>query len=232
LASLLLVRHGQASFFGPRYDRLSPLGERQARALGAHWAAGGIRLDRIYVGPRERHRRTCELVLEGYGRAGLAYPEPELLALLDEHEGVRLVKQVLRAPLSAALLEEDPPAERREPALREYLGEYLRVLRDWAAGRVAGEGVESYDDFSARARAALEALCGAGAGTTVAAFSSGGLICALAGELLSLPGEKVIELSLVLRNSAVCEVLHSRQRRSLVSFNAVPHLASELYSTV
>ena len=48
---LYLVRHGQASFFAEDYDRLSPLGELQARRLGEFFAARGVRFDAAYSGP-------------------------------------------------------------------------------------------------------------------------------------------------------------------------------------
>jgi broad specificity phosphatase PhoE len=37
MSTLILVRHGQASAFEDNYDRLSSLGERQARLLGESW---------------------------------------------------------------------------------------------------------------------------------------------------------------------------------------------------
>ena len=36
---MLLVRHGQASWFEENYDRLSSVGEAQSRLLGELWAA-------------------------------------------------------------------------------------------------------------------------------------------------------------------------------------------------
>jgi len=56
-------------FGGDDYDRLSELGERQARATGAFLAARGMRFDRVLVGPRRRHRQSAEAVLA-------AWPEP------------------------------------------------------------------------------------------------------------------------------------------------------------
>ena len=51
MATLLLVRHAQASFFGPTYDRLTEHGRRQARLLGQHWLSTGIRPRRLVIGP-------------------------------------------------------------------------------------------------------------------------------------------------------------------------------------
>ena len=77
---LTLVRHAQASFFPEDYDRLSPLGEQQARLLGEFWVRQGMRFDEVYSGPRLRQRQTAEMAgaacragradLAGAGRAG------------------------------------------------------------------------------------------------------------------------------------------------------------------
>ena len=64
MSILYLVRHGQASFASENYDQLSPLGERQARQLGEHWVALGLRFDRVYIGPKQRHLQTQAAVAE------------------------------------------------------------------------------------------------------------------------------------------------------------------------
>ncbi len=58
MTTVVLVRHGQASFGEANYDRLSPLGERQAIALGQHWQAGDFSADRAYSGSLQRQRKT------------------------------------------------------------------------------------------------------------------------------------------------------------------------------
>ena len=39
MSRIVLVRHGQASFWAAEYDQLSPLGIEQSRLLGEHWGA-------------------------------------------------------------------------------------------------------------------------------------------------------------------------------------------------
>jgi broad specificity phosphatase PhoE len=58
VSTLLLVRHGQATFGADRYDALSPLGERQAAAAGKHLAGVWSAPTRVLCGPRVRHRAT------------------------------------------------------------------------------------------------------------------------------------------------------------------------------
>src|SRR5438876_10258397 len=79
MGTLYLVRHGQASAFEDNYDRLSTLGEKQARLLGESWRRRGIRLDRVFTGPRVRQKATAEIAAEAGGLPGAGE-----LAELDE----------------------------------------------------------------------------------------------------------------------------------------------------
>src|SRR4051812_50066490 len=79
MGTLLLVRHGQASAFEENYDRLSTLGERQARLLGESWRRRALKLDRVFAGPRVRQQRTAEIAAEAGG-----LPAPGGLQDLDE----------------------------------------------------------------------------------------------------------------------------------------------------
>ncbi|MDE3195909.1 MAG: histidine phosphatase family protein, partial [Acidobacteriota bacterium] len=61
MSRVYLIRHGQA---GTRqaYDDLSDVGRRQARLLGQHFAAQGIRFSRAYAGGLRRQQQTAEEV--------------------------------------------------------------------------------------------------------------------------------------------------------------------------
>ncbi len=224
MGELVLVRHGQASFFGADYDELSATGREQARALGRHWATHGVRFDSVYVGPRRRHRDTLAMVAEAYQGHGLPWPQAQELAELDEHDGVAVMKHALGRPEAerAAMETRDPGAGERERVVREFFRRYREVMRDWACGSLEVPGVEPWGEFRSRSLRALDAMC-VGSGRAVA-FTSGGLVSSAAGWLLGLDAERVIELSAVLRNTALSEVRYSGRRRTLVSFNALPHL--------
>jgi broad specificity phosphatase PhoE len=223
VAQVFLVRHAQASFFGPDYDELSALGHQQAQALGRYWAGAGFQVDRIYVGPRRRHCATCEVVLGEVRARGARWPDPEPLDLLDEHEGIKAVKRMLGHGDGPGILASAVAGSDREESRRRFFQAYARSLAEWAAGRVELPGIETWREFQLRAARALEVLCG-GAGRSLA-FTSGGLVSAALGALLGLDSERVIDLSLVLRNTAITELSQSGARRRLISFNAIPHLA-------
>ena len=63
MATIYLIRHGQASFGAANYDQLSELGQRQADATGEYLARLGIALDAAYSGDLSRQRETCQRVL-------------------------------------------------------------------------------------------------------------------------------------------------------------------------
>jgi broad specificity phosphatase PhoE len=239
LSTLLVVRHAQASFRSDDYDRLSELGQRQARVLADHWTERRVRPDAVWVGPRLRHRQTCDAVAAAYREHGLHWPEPRRLDDLDEHHG----QQILRAMLPR-LVEADPATAdlvRRhragEPeAARDYLRLYHRVLHRWIRGEPGpadpdggdtggAEAGEPWTDFRQRVRRAVEVVTAdAGSGRTVAAFTSGGVMAAVAGLALGIDDARILELSWVTRNASYSEFLFSRDRFSLVSFNVVPAL--------
>src|SRR5947209_7842624 len=95
MSILTLVRHGQASYMSEDYDKLSPLGERQARKLGQYLVHHQIVFDRVFLGPATRHFRTMELVAEAFLAAGLPWPEPVVLNKLDEFDAFLMMKRVV-----------------------------------------------------------------------------------------------------------------------------------------
>jgi phosphohistidine phosphatase SixA len=101
MAILFLVRHAQASFLELNYDKLSQLGEAQARLLGEYWAKRNVVFDRVCVGPRVRQKDTARLVSEAFERNGLTFPQPMVLSEFDEYKGevvlaTRYISKVIR----------------------------------------------------------------------------------------------------------------------------------------
>ena len=224
MGHLTLVRHGQASFFGADYDQLSEAGIRQSRALGEHWASHGVRFDSVFVGPRRRHRQTLEGVAGIYRERGLPWPDAIDVPELDEHEGLTVIRHVLEGDgtIRSGARPTDPGEGQRERAVKEFFRRYGEIMREWARGTVVGPDVESWPEFRARTLRGLDAMCRVDARGV--AFTSGGAVSSMAGWLLGLDEERVIDLSAVLRNTALTEVHFSGRRRGLLSFNALPHL--------
>src|SRR5690242_4969258 len=70
VATLYLIRHGQASYGEVDYDRLSTKGRDQAAELGR--LLGGARLNSVYAGPLVRQQQTIEVAAEAAAAAGMA----------------------------------------------------------------------------------------------------------------------------------------------------------------
>jgi len=236
MGSLLLIRHGQASADAVVYDKLSPLGEAQARLLGAHWASRGDKVDRVYCGPRERQRRSAEIAIEAFRAGGGKVAAPELLEELDEMRIEPLLQDQLRAicekhPLLRDLAQEMLSADTDETRTRARRKLGSTVLRLWNQGIVAAPGVETWLEFRARVRRALDTLLrGAPKGAQLFAFTSAGVIGAAAQLALDLGHTHALELALQMRNAASSRFLFSsglEPRFSMASFNELPHLADE-----
>ena len=228
MSLLFLVRHGQASFHADDYDQLSARGVEQAHQLGLHWAELNLIFDHVYVGPRRRHQQTLEAVAAVYRERGLNWPEPIKLPALDEHSGQDVLTRSL-----PDLMQRDPVIREMREQLRkdsvtvqrDYLRLYQKVTRLWVRRELHLPELEAWHVFRERVNQGLAKMTkAAGSKKRIAAFSSGGPVAAAMGFALNLDDEKTLELSWVVRNAACSEFLFSRDRFSLVTFNAVPHL--------
>src|SRR5215467_1540801 len=95
MSRLLIVRHGQASFLEPDYDKLSAKGETQSRLLGEYWTAHQLHFDSIFTGPRKRQRDTARIVGEVYQRSGLSWAQPEVLEEFDEFKAESVMEHAI-----------------------------------------------------------------------------------------------------------------------------------------
>jgi len=227
---LFLVRHAQASFLEQNYDKLSVLGEEQARLLGEYLAQRGIVFDRACVGPCVRQKHTLEIVSGCYQKGGIKFPEPLLLPEFDEYQGEAVLErglpgllendQSIRA-LHAAFESSSGPSERR--ATFQKLFE--TVIGKWVLGEVCPPGVESWLEFCTRVNSGLAKFLSAGGrGERIAIFTSGGPIAVALQRALQLSPESTLEVSWMSRNSSWSEFLYSTGRFTLSTFNSHGHL--------
>ena len=236
MSRLVLVRHGQASAFSDDYDRLSPLGEAQARALGGHWVKQGYSWDRLFFGPRLRHRQTAEAVAEVYRERGRPLPHPEMLPDVDEHRGASVVKRVLSEAADDG--QTFPPgwreAAKNDPELmRHYFELFQKITLQWVLGQHVFEDLEPWPAFRRRVEGALGHIVSNGKSSqNIVIFTSGGPLAVATGYALALPDEKIIELSWAVFNIAVAEFQFSRDRFSLFGFNGLPPMEGPDWKTL
>jgi broad specificity phosphatase PhoE len=210
---LYLARHAQASFLQQNYDKLSPLGEAQARLLGEYWAQRKIVFDRVGVGPRERQKDTVNLVRNAYHRATLVFPEPFVLAEFDEYQGEEVLKRGL------------PQLLETHQAVRDLHAAFQSV-GDWVRDALHLPGVETWQQFSARVNSGLaKFLSGSARGERVAIFTSGGPIAIGMQRALHLTAEDTLQMTWMSRNASWSEFFYSGgERFTLSSFNCHAHI--------
>ena len=216
--SLLLVRHGQASYGAADYDKLSERGHLQARRLGEWLARGGHRFGAVVVGGMRRHRETADGVIEAFAAQGLALPEPVADPGFAEFDHEAVFSTWLRQNA------DHPVAIASRSGLPRDVGAMLQAaLLAWANDELP-DLPESWATFGARVHAAGERLEALGGGGEVLVLSSGGVISRLAQIALDVPNHRAVELNLALRNSALSEFHPHAGRLRLGSWNALPHL--------
>lgn len=230
MSTLWVIRHGQASFFEADYDRLSEKGQLQSRRLGEYWAAAGLEFDEVYRGPRRRHLHTAEFIGGPLRDAGLSWPEPVELPGLDEYQAEEVLKLALpglveRHPRVRKLQAEFTAAEGRENQLRMFQRMYEVVIRMWAGGELALDGVEAWPAFEARVHDALTQITAGTGSRRVAVVTSGGPVGVAVQRALGVGLDATLQTAWMIRNAAFCEFLFSQGRFTLSTYNAFPHLS-------
>lgn len=227
---MTIVRHGQASFFGDDYDRLSAIGEEQSRHLGQYWASRRLEIDQVYTGPRLRQRQTAELAGNAYQHAGLDWPGPIVLDDLDEYDlnglanrfAARLAK---RNSEFNRLMENHLKSQGENERVRNFQRMFEVLLGHWQTAETPDDDLESWPAFRQRVQRVLRRIqeC-SGRGKRVVVFTSGGVIGCLVQQALGVSDAMALELNWRIRNSSLTEFMFTPDRFTLDSFNAIPHL--------
>lgn len=218
MGTVLLVRHGQASWDSEEYDVLSPLGWEQGRMLGAALAGRGVAPAYVLRGGLRRQAETAEAVVEAAGW--------DVSTVVDERWDEYDHDDVLRAHL--------PTMVGGEPDAGQFQQWLQAAMLRWTSGEHDDDYAESFLRFTQRTRAALDDVADrAGPGRTVVVVTSGGPIAWLTAALVGLwrpdgdPSELAgawSRLSQVVVNSSVTKVAVGASGARLVSFNEHNHL--------
>jgi broad specificity phosphatase PhoE len=230
MSRIYFVRHAQASFLQPDYDRLSPTGEIQARALGDFWVRRKQVFHRAASGPRTRQRRTAAIVAETFAAAQMRFPETVVMPEFDEYQFEEVLKQclsqLLQTDARVSALQEAFTRSADAAEQRKTFQELLEVVMEkWVSGALSAPGVESWLDFCGRVNRGISRFLAQGAkGEQSVIFSSGGPIAVAVQRALNLQHGDTLRLSWMSRNCSYSEFLSSGDRFTLSSFNSFPHL--------
>ena len=246
MTTILLARHGQASFGQENYDQLSELGTIQAQMLGQHYANTQRRIDAIFTGSLVRQQDSArhfwkryEAFVDANNADGITAapainlddPAGYVLPQFDEfnHKDV-FVKSANaagnRADISAEIAKSDMPVTR----LAEL---FDQAMQRWHAGDNDHDYMESWPQFNNRTQQAIDQIRTKIAGlsldedSTVLVFTSGGVIAAITAQLLKQGSQTAYQINKSLVNTGVTSITLKNQSSRLLSLNEHSHLFSE-----
>lgn len=212
MATLFLVRHGQASFGAANYDCLSDVGRQQARWLGEYFRDRGIQFKRVVAGTLVRQQDTASEILHGMGHGGTPV---DTHAGLNEYDGEALYRSFTNGADHRAHQNSD---------YQDYWRTFRAAFAAWTQDQLNGMP-ETWGEFGARMQTAMsQATEGSAREDALLVVSSGGAIGRAIADLLGAPTQTAIELNLQFRNTGFCELIVGRGTQRLLSFNNVPHL--------
>ncbi len=216
--TLVLVRHGQASFGAADYDVLSETGLLQARIAGEALRGRLDPVRAVVTGTMRRQRDTAAACLEAMG---LAAPWTEDAAWNEfDHE------EVLRAfePRWAdhAELHRDLAAAGRADAFERAF--HAAVAR-WTGGAHDADYRETWPAFLARVDAALGRLAGGPEGAVLVFTSGGPISAACRAHLAARDASGVLAHAFRLANASVTTLEAGPDGLLLRAFNDHAHLS-------
>jgi broad specificity phosphatase PhoE len=216
MPTVLLVRHGQASFGAADYDLLSDVGRRQAEIVAASLAERGYNPSRLVSGTLRRQLETAAAF------AVPGAPELEVEPRWNEYHA----DDVLAHHSDSALrLEADGAGETMTN--RGFQAALEPALAEWVAHAERSPTAQTWPQFSGAGSDALSELtAGLDSGETAIVVTSGGAIAAVVGTLLGAPAETFASLNRTLVNSSVTKLAIGSTGTNVVSFNDHSHLES------
>jgi broad specificity phosphatase PhoE len=230
MSIIYFIRHAQA---GTRdnYDRLSELGQRQAKLLGEYFAAQSIHLSAAVSGGMQRQKHTAELVLEGLNKAGINTPDVQVderwneFSLLSVYQSYvpRLIEESEAFAHDYAemqeVLKQDPHAVRGATGRCD-----AAVIIAWMQNRYPDFGGESWMNFKGRIVSRCAEIEDGGNERAIAVFTSATPIAISTSHALELKDEKLLSILGVIANTSVTVMRKAGDDLRLFSFNATPHL--------
>jgi broad specificity phosphatase PhoE len=213
MPTVLLVRHGQASFGSEDYDVLSDLGCRQAEIAAASLGERGYRPARLLTGTLRRQRETAA----PFAALGT---ELEVEPRWDEFEADEVLEHHGRSSLRL-----EGEANGETLTTRAFQAALDPALAEWIAHAERSPTAQTWPQFSAAGAGALRDLAAdLASGETAVVVTSAGTIGAVVGTVLGAPANLFPTLNRVLVNASVTKLAIGSTGTNLISFNDHSHL--------
>lgn len=222
MSSLLLFRHGQASFGNADYDQLTALGVSQAQATGDFLRQRSWGFSDVLSGPKRRHQDSTLALIETFSAGTPWRVEPALEELAEGHEILAAAQAHFGVSLTASGV-----------ARHIQLRYYNDMMQAWGEGLAAMGNKPTAQAFRQNVARWLRRLVDEPqSGRSILAVTSAGVIGAIMCEVLGTNTSHMMDYVRVLRNASLTEIVFSRGRASLMSFNTVDHLPAGLVSAI
>ncbi|HAU66904.1 MAG TPA: histidine phosphatase family protein [Gammaproteobacteria bacterium] len=227
MASIYLIRHGQASFGQDDYDQLSSLGHEQAKIVGQSLARRIEGFDCVVTGTMQRHQQTADGCLQAFPSA---QPEVWQEGGWNEYDHDDILRGigddfVSAQAISKFIARQQNPKQAFEDALN-------KAMNRWMSGQYDSDYVESWPYYQQRIHDALNNIVerarsndsGGGARLkNVAVFTSGGVISVIAQALLGVSSDKMMHMNWTLMNCAITKLVVSKDRLFVATLNDHVH---------
>lgn len=204
MASIYLIRHGQAGFGQKNYDVLTELGIKQAQHLGKHFAQLNLQPDVIVAGNMVRHQLTKEHAIsqlpnlsdtvEFYSSAHWnEFNHEEVLSVFDK---TFAEPEALMAKLST------------HPNPKKYfIEQFSQAVQRWMSGDYNHEYSETWQAFNERVNLGLTQLVEQLEPKQKAVvFTSGGVISTIMMKQMQIPHTQLLKLNMNIANASVTEL--------------------------
>lgn len=224
MTQLILIRHGQASFGQRNYDKLSELGQQQARVAGQALQAQGLAFDAFISGDMARQKATAEQAAAQMR----APPELQIRPAFNEYSA-----ESLFAAYMPSVLAENPQLAANNKALftdpRLFQTTLAIITRKWLANEPHSvNSLETWPQFCARVRAGLAAIHREfGRTARIGVFTSGGPIGVAVGSALEVVDDMIVQINWGVFNASMHEFQSNRSGWRLTGFNNISHLRRE-----
>jgi len=224
MSEIYFIRHGQASFGEDNYDRLSPLGVRQAKCLAKHLAKTEKSFDGVYYGEMERQQNTAREFINHYSSKGLTVPVPVVSKAFNEYDSFAVWHALI-----PEMLEDEPSIAKDLDKLpgdqKAFQRVFAPLMTRWITGKYKADVIPRWDDFTRRVRQGIQELAAChGADKRLVVFTSGGPISVAVQIALGLSDKKALEISWQLLNASITRIKYNRRGMMLAGFNEVTHL--------
>lgn len=222
MATIYLIRHGQAQFGMEEYDALSPTGIEQAKLLGASFLQRNIIPTKVISGAMKRHQQTMEYCLEKMNLSDVEKTTNDDWNEFD-HRDIIAKYEPRYADLNELkkdiFLDKSP----KEKITEVLIGAVTR----WTTGQ-QNDYNESWTVFSERVINGLKKIeIESQKEDVVFVFSSGGSISVIMQKILDLSVQKTFELQLNIANCSITKLRTSSRGTQLLSFSDYAHFDGE-----